>query len=32
MTALGLCLLAAGAVLVRAAAYRGRHRAGRTAA
>jgi hypothetical protein len=32
MTALGLCLLVAGAVLVRAAAYRGRHRAGRTAA
>lgn len=31
LTALGLCLLAAGAVLVRASAYRGRHRAGRTA-
>jgi hypothetical protein len=32
MTALGLCLLAAGAVLLWASAYRGRHRAGRTAA
>ena len=32
MTALGLCLLVAGAVLLRASAYRGRHRAGRTAA
>jgi len=32
MTALGLCLLVAGAALLRAAAYRGRHRAGRTAA
>ena len=32
MTALGLCLLVAGAVLVHAAAYRGRHRAGRTTA
>ena len=32
MTALGLCLLVAGAALVRASAYRGRHRAGRTAA
>jgi hypothetical protein len=32
MTALGLCLLAAGAALLRASAYRGRHRAGRTAA
>jgi hypothetical protein len=31
-TALGLCLLVAGAVLLRASAYRGRHRAGRTAA
>ena len=31
MTALGLGLLAAGAVLLRTAAYRGRHRAGRTA-
>jgi hypothetical protein len=32
MTAFGLCLLAAGAALLRAAAYRGRHRAGWTAA
>ena len=32
MTALGLCLLVAGAVLLWASAYRGRHRAGRTAA
>jgi hypothetical protein len=32
MTALGLGLLVAGAVLLRAAAYRGRHHAGRTAA
>ena len=32
MTALGLCLLVAGAALLRASAYRGRHRAGRTAA
>ena len=32
MTALGLCLLVAGAALLRAGAYRGRHRAGRTAA
>ena len=32
MTALGLCLLVAGAVLLRGSAYRGRHRAGRTAA
>ena len=32
MTALGLGLLAAGVLLLRAAAYRGRHRAGRTAA
>ena len=32
VTALGLCLLAAGAVLLRASAYRGRHRAGRAAA
>jgi hypothetical protein len=32
MTVLGLCLLAAGAALLRASAYRGRHRAGRTAA
>jgi hypothetical protein len=31
MTAIGLGLLAAGAVLLRAAAYRGRHRAGGTA-
>ena len=31
MTALGLGLLAAGAVLLGAAAYRGRHREGRTA-
>ena len=31
MTVLGLGLLAAGALLLRAAAYRGRHRAGRTA-
>jgi hypothetical protein len=32
MTVLGLCLLVAGAALLRASAYRGRHRAGRTAA
>ena len=32
MTALGLCLLVAGAALLRTSAYRGRHRAGRTAA
>jgi hypothetical protein len=32
MTALGLCLLVAGAALLRVSAYRGRHRAGRTAA
>jgi hypothetical protein len=32
MTVLGLCLLVAGAVLLRASAYRGRHRAGRTTA
>ena len=32
MTALGLCLLVAGAMLLRAGAYRGRHRAGRPAA
>jgi hypothetical protein len=32
MTALGLCLLVAGAALLRASAYRGRHRAGPTAA
>jgi hypothetical protein len=32
MTALGLCLLAAGAALLRAGAYRGRHRAGPPAA
>jgi hypothetical protein len=32
LTALGLCLLVAGAVLLRASAHRGRHRAGRTAA
>jgi hypothetical protein len=32
MAVLGLCLLVAGAALLRASAYRGRHRAGRTAA
>ena len=32
MTVLGLCLLVAGAALLRAGADRGRHRAGRTAA
>jgi hypothetical protein len=32
MTALGLCLLVAGAALLRASAYRGRYRAGPTAA
>ena len=32
LTALGLCLLVAGVALLRAVAYRGRHRAGRTVA
>jgi hypothetical protein len=32
MTVLGLCLLVAGVVLLRASAYRGRHGAGRAAA